>query len=302
MSDSPSSSPASWTDRELADRWQRLLETLAGPEASGLSLKRVRFQAEQSPVFQGTVAQWGELDADQRVEAWERLIDDCRQSVTEPLPVCVRCGECCRQSSPTLAIDDLELLREDKIPLSELVTLRHGEPARAPGTGQPFYLEGELIKVREKPGTTECVFLDPESDGCRIYPDRPLQCRAQACWEEEAPEILTDDGRLTRRDVFGGVEALLEVIDEHDRRCSFERVREVFEALKQSRGQAVDQVIDVLAFDDHAREFCAENLPLPPAALDLVFGRSLSARAPLFGFRVEVAADGTRTLLPAKEP
>ncbi len=39
---------------------------------------------------------------------------------------------------------------------------------------------------------------------------------------------------------------------------------------------------------------------VPEANLDLVFGRKLSDRVRLFGFRVEQDKDGTKTLLPAE--
>jgi Fe-S-cluster containining protein len=298
MVDDVKGSPATWTASDFELRWQEHLESLAATGGTGLSPARVRFQAEQSPVFRETADNWDGLAAEQRVAAWKRLLEDCAQNTAEPLAVCVRCGDCCRRGSPTLELDDLELLREEQLPWSELTALRAGEPARSPLTGEPFYLEGERIKLRERPGTAECVFLDAETAECRIHPDRPLQCRAQACWEEPDPQRLVDAEYLTRRHILAGAEPLLELLDEHDRRCSFARLREVFEQLKLSGGTAVDPVLEVLAFDEHVREFAAEKLSLPSDTLDLVFGRSLASRLKLFGFRVELGADGTRTLLP----
>ncbi|MBW2277298.1 MAG: YkgJ family cysteine cluster protein [Deltaproteobacteria bacterium] len=298
MVDPKAESPASWDAQTFAARWRERLEILtdeAGPE---LTFKRVKYQAEQSPLYQQASSGWSELSGEQRDDIWMRLLDDSARSAAEPQPVCVRCGECCRLGSPTLESDDLELLSEERIPWSELYTMRVGEPARSPHTDQPFFLEAERIKIRETPGSNECVFLDAETCLCRIHADRPLQCRAQACWEDVDGQRFIDAEYLTRQHLFAAVEPLLEVLGKHDTRCSFERLRDSFETLKESGGHNADEAIDVLAFDEHTREFCVQQLSVPEAALDLLLGRSLSSRLKLFGFRVETAADGTRTLTP----
>lgn len=291
-------SPASWDAELFAERWREHLEALAAGGGASMSLKRVQFQAEQSPIFRETQASWGELGGEQRLEAWKRLLEASAQSTAEPLPVCVRCGVCCRRGSPTLEIDDLDLLREEKIPWSELFTMRPGEPARSPHTDQPFFLEQERIKIREQPGSGECAFLDPQTDLCRIHADRPLQCRAQACWEEVDGQRFLDAEYLTRRHLFGAIPSLLEVLERHDERCSFERLRDAFDALGASSVERAEEAIDVLAFDEHTREFCVQQLSVPEGVVDLLLGRSLASRLKLFGYRVERGADGTRTLLP----
>jgi Fe-S-cluster containining protein len=298
MADEKVESPGTWDSATFTARWRERLESLAGERGAAMTFARAKYQAEQSPLFQKARAEWAELRAEQREETWRQLRDDSAESVAEPLPICVRCGECCRVGSPTLEVDDLELLREEKIPWSELYTMRVGEPARSPHSGQPFFLEAERIKIREKPGSTECVFLDSETGDCRIHADRPLQCRAQACWEEVDAQRFVDAEYLTRKQLFGAVEPVLEVLGKHDTRCSFERLRDGFETLEASGGENADEAIDVLAFDEHTREFCVEQLSVPEGVLDLLLGRSLTSRLKLFGYRVEIAADGTRTLLP----
>jgi Fe-S-cluster containining protein len=298
MGDDKADKPSAWDAETFAARWREHLVTLARDHGAGLTFERVRYQAEQSPLHQRAAAEWGELSGEQRDELWSQLLDDSARNTAEPLPVCIRCGQCCRRGSPTLEVDDLELLGEERIPWRELYTMRRGEPASSPHTDQPFFLEAERIKIREKPGSSECIFLDDETGLCRIHEDRPLQCRAQACWEEVDGQRFVDAEYLTRQHIFGAVELLLEVLGKHDTRCSFERLRDAFETLRTSNGQNADEAIDVLAFDEHTREFCVQQLSVPEDGLDLLLGRSLSARVKLFGFRIEVAEDGTRTLLP----
>jgi Fe-S-cluster containining protein len=295
-----STTPATWTVDQLTSAWRGHLEQLAEQPGTGLPLKRILFQVEDTPIYREIAEGWEALDGAARTAAWSRLLASIEEGTRELLPTCVMCGECCRHSSPTLGQEDLELLREEKLPWAELVTLREGEPARSPFTGEPFYLPEERIKVREQPGTSACVFLGA-NDECTIYADRPIQCRAQACWDPDAVRHIIEEPALTRREVFANVPPLLELIAEHDRRCSFERMRELFEELKESAGANIDAVIDLLAFDEHVRQFAVDQLPLPAEALGVLFGRPLAERVRLFGFTVEVAADGTRTLVPLAE-
>jgi len=88
------------------------------------------------------------------------------------------------------------------------------------------------------------------------------------------------------------------MIEEHDRRCSFEEMRTLFEELKESKGETASRVVDFIAFEEHYRSFVAEKLNIPNDTLDLVFGRALSSMVRLFGFRVDVDKDGTKILMP----
>ena len=90
------------------------------------------------------------------------------------------------------------------------------------------------------------------------------------------------------------------MIDEHDRRCSFEEMRKLFDELQETKGKNIDTIIDLLAFDEHIRQFTAEKMNIPEKVLDLVFGRSLSERVGLFGFKIDISPDGTRTLTPVQ--
>ena len=214
---------------------------------------------------------------------------------------CVLCGDCCRQGSPTLHDEDLEILAREVISRQQLVTLRKGEPVYSPYEEKPVYLREERIKIRERPGTRECVFLDAEKSRCTIYADRPVQCRAQACWDPAPAREVAARPCLTRRDLFRDAEVVLELLDEHDTRCSFEKLEGVFDRLHKSGGESIDEVIDTLAFEDHFRSFVAERLSLSEEVLELLFGRSFSSMVGLFGFRVEKKPDGTRMILPVEK-
>ena len=290
--------PANWSASKLEEEWTSYVESEAESLKSNLPIKRLRYQAEISSNYPNTIEKWPEMSDSERKQAWKSLCNSLESSSKEMLPVCVQCGICCQKGSPTLMEDDLEILKEEHIPWSQLYTLRKGEPAHSPITDEVFYLEEEYIKLREKPGTKTCVFFDDESNECKVHLNRLTQCRAQECWDDEPVKQLAGEPKLTRKKLFGSVEVLLEMIEEHDRRCSFEEMRDLFDGLKNSGGKTASKVVEFLAFEEHFRSFVAEKLNIPEDTLDLVFGRPLASMVRLFGFKVEVDEDGAKVLKP----
>ncbi|HAA02999.1 MAG TPA: hypothetical protein DCE18_06485 [Syntrophobacteraceae bacterium] len=291
-------SPGTWNQEQLLQSLTDHLNQLITEKSSRLPANRLLLQLRQDATFQDTLKRWRTMSSTERLGAWKNLLECAGKHAREALPYCVRCGDCCRQSSPTLHLEDLELLQHNRIPWNQLVTLRRGEPVRSPLEEQVFYLLDERIKIREKPDAQECVFLGEEGDSCLIYEDRPLQCRAQACWDEEPARELSKQPYLTRRDIFQGVELMLELIAEHDRRCSFDQLNKAFLQLQADHGESIDAVLGLLQYEDHFRHFLAEQLKIPTDNLELIFGRSHSGLVPLFGFRVVPEPDGTRRLVP----
>jgi Fe-S-cluster containining protein len=292
---------ASWDAKTMEEKWSEHLVSLAGAGGSGMPEKRVRYQVERDPVVTDIRARWAGMSGEQRVQGWTRLLECCDLNLKEMFPICVSCGDCCREGSPTLLVDDIELLGEDKIRWEQLVTLRKGEPAFSPFSNQPIYLHAEMIKLRQKKGSSECIFFDGENDSCTIYADRPTQCRVQACWDPEMAKQVANLPLLSRRRLLDGVAPMLALIGEHDKRCSFDAMRDMFEELKKTEGKNVDDVLGLLGFDDHVRQFAREQLSVPEGVLELLFGRPLADRVKLFGFRVDRGADGTSTLMPEPE-
>ncbi|MFP3911561.1 MAG: YkgJ family cysteine cluster protein, partial [Desulfobacteraceae bacterium] len=96
---------------------------------------------------------------------------------------CVRCGECCQASSPTLQREDVPKVTAGVIPWRDLYTLRPGEPVRDNVRGGLKPLDQELIKLRET-DQGACIYYDEENRACRIYEHRPAQCAAQKCWDD----------------------------------------------------------------------------------------------------------------------
>jgi hypothetical protein len=203
--------------------------------------------------------------------------------------------------SPTLHLEDLPLLRSGKIPWDRLITLRKGEPARSPFDGMPFVLTEERIKIREKEGLRECVFfIEKTSEGesaCSIYRDRPIQCRAQACWDPIPAREAAQMPFLLREHIFAGVDLLLQIISRHESRCGFGSFCASFEELSRSNGANIEQVLGILSYEEHFRQFVGEKFNVPPQNMELLLGRSFAEMSALFGFCVAEESDGTRRLV-----
>lgn len=290
--------PAEWDSDTLRQNWLKHMQALVDEQEISIPLKRIKYQLEQSTVYHDIMQRWPKMDGNQRLKAWKILQEYSDQAVHDILPTCVQCGECCRKGSPTLHVEDLELLKQGKLPWAQLVSLRQGEPVRSPLEQKVFFLLDERIKVREKPGAQECIFLESSTDRCSIYTDRPLQCRAQACWDASEAEELSKQAYLTRRDIFADVEVLQDIIAQHHQRCSFAKLQDAVKRIEEDGENAADELVELLAYEDHFRNFFSQQFNIPEENLDLVFGRSFADLVSIFGLRVVKEPDGTRRLVP----
>ncbi len=291
LSDLSIGHPSMWDIDEFRANWHSFLEALIKEEARSLiPSRRIRCQVEQTPAFQEIASSWTDIRQSQRLDAWKRLLVAAEEACRTILPVCVQCGECCRTGSPALHREDLPLLQSGRIPWDKLVTLRKGEPARSPFDGSAFVLSEERIKIMEKEGASQCVFLIGKSEGepaeCSIYSDRPLQCRAQACWDPIPARDAAQMPFLLREHIFEGVDVLMEIVAEHESRCGFEALSASFEELGRSNGANIDEVLGLLSFESHFRQFVSVKFNIPPQNMELLLGRSFARLTPVFGFRV----------------
>jgi hypothetical protein len=87
------------------------------------------------------------------------------------------------------------------------------------------------------------------------------------------------------------------LIAEHDHRCSFGKLRDAFKKLAETQSESLDEILELLAYEEHFRQFLAEKLNIPTDTLTLVFGRSYEDLVPLFGFCVKQENDGTKCLM-----
>jgi Fe-S-cluster containining protein len=250
--------------------------------------EQVISEIKREPGYRDLNNTWEKLEPAVRRQKWQELMERLVQLAYATRPYCLRCGECCRQGSPSLHHEDLELLDHDLISIRQIYTLRQGEPVKFNIEGRLGFLPGELIKIKEDPESRNCIFLVRENNNCTIYHHRPLQCRVQACWDPEKLEKLYHQKKLTRRHLLREDQPLLELLEAHNERCSFEKLDSAFKKFHETGDEkAIDQVLDILRQDMVFRDFVKTKLDRDEEELDFLLGRPLMELVRAYGVRVE---------------
>ncbi|MFT5698825.1 MAG: Fe-S-cluster containining protein [Desulforhopalus sp.] len=131
---------------------------------------------------------------------------------------CTQCGKCCEEGGPALHTQDVDLVKSGQIPVSSLITLRKGELAHNPKTGQVQSITVELVKLTGTGRKWNCVYYDGTA-GCSIYHSRPYACRALKCWDTEEILALVEKDTLDRAVILGEDHIMIPIIAEHERIC-----------------------------------------------------------------------------------
>ena len=229
-------------------------------------------------------------------EIWTQVRRRLIKGAYATRPYCIRCGTCCRQGSPTLTRKDLVLFRANALKPEHLVTIRQGEPVYDSRTEKIEHAEREMLKIREHAESRTCILYDrsnvAQARACSIYESRPDQCRRQECWNPDSSPA-SDAAPLSRQDLLKGLGELWDVIERHEERCSYEGLNRSMVRLAATKGQTVDEIVDVLRFDQHVRDFLHERLSLPLEAMEFFFGRPMRDAIDAYGLKVEDQPDGT---------
>ena len=234
-------------------------------------------------------------------EIWKQVKEVLLKAAYDTRPYCIKCGECCSKGSPTLTLDDLNLLRKGKIGPNDVFTIRTGEVVSDNRVESTLKNQEERIKIRETADDKTCIFYQKWNRECSIYDDRPAQCRLQECWDPK-PEAFSDLSPLTRYDLLQDTGDMWQIIQRHDERCSHEDFSREISRLGATKGQTVEKILELLSFDHHVREFVTQELGIDGQTLELLFGRPLSDSLHYYGLEIEEQSDGTFVLRPVKEP
>ena len=286
----------------MASLWDEYLtEILAAPKKSA-RFGVLRRQIEEKAGYKDIFREWNSLDPEERAQAWRRLLETARLEVAASQEVCVRCGECCEKSSPTLLMTDLPLIHQEVLTWNEVYALPQGDLATS-REGTPTALKEERLKVREVPGSRQCWFYQAAQQKCRIYEQRPEQCRRQQCWGEAPPEPDSTDF-LNRGHLFRQVPEIWDLIATHQERCDRMKVREALARLAQGEEEAGDLLFEALHFDHHLRQMLLQDWELNTAATEMLLGRSLTDFLRDLGFKATLTPEGVFRVEPleAKPP
>lgn len=193
---------------------------------------------------------------------------------------CIRCGTCCEKGGPALHEDDLNSVLNKSIAPEDLYTIRRGELVYDNVNGGLLKARREIIKIRSAAGSKACVYYDNEEKACRIYEVRPIECRVMACWDTSAAEALYTVNRLSRHSVFEGVDWILDLIDTHEKRCSYERISALAGKRRLKNTGATEELLEAVRYDAEIRRSFQEKTGMNEDMLDFVFGRPLEETIP----------------------
>jgi hypothetical protein len=164
-----------------------------------------------------------------------------------------------------------------------LYTIRKGEWATDPVQGGLIRVDDDIIKIKGRDGNWACCFFDEGSSFCRIYADRPVECRLLECWDTSRLEQAYRLGRLSRKDLLADVQGLWELIEDHERRCDYNAVRRFLER-RSGRGRAglERELSEMVRYDSELRRLMVAKGGLEAEMLDFLLGRPVEHVLRLF--------------------
>ncbi len=280
----------------MASIWQEYLEDLLGGSLKTARHRILRQDIEKAGGFSEIYRGWNDLTPEERADAWRRLLSAARAQFEATREVCLRCGECCLRSGPTLLLSDLQLLQNETITWKDLYTLRLGDMGTS-REGSPVALQEERLKIREVPGSQQCMFYLAATQACRIYENRPEQCRLQHCWGEPPPPPAPEEF-LSREHLFAQVPEIHDLIRAHEERCNLTRLRKSLEELAAGREEASEVLFEALHFDHYLREMFQEEWGMTPAVTELILGRPVTRFLKDMGFQATLTPEGVFHITP----
>ncbi|EPR35318.1 hypothetical protein dsmv_3132 [Desulfococcus multivorans DSM 2059] len=164
---------------------------------------------------------------------------------------------------------------EGIIPLNHLYTIRRGEPAYDNIAGAVFPVSDDLIKIKGAGDTWACLYYDDVLKGCRIYGDRPVECRILKCWDTTAIEAMYRSDRLTRKDLIGGVPGLWDLVLDHQARCGYEEIGSLVAGIRQGEAASLERLRTMVRYDGSLRQLVVEKGLTGTRMTDFLFGRPM---------------------------
>ena len=205
---------------------------------------------------------------------------------------CIRCGECCRQSSPTLQREDIGLVLERRIAPADLYTIRVGELVRDNVNEGLRTTDVEMVKVREREMGEGCAYFHESTKACEIYPHRPSQCIALKCWDPADFMDVYAGEKAARKDLVRAP-VLLDLMARHDAECSYGALQRQVDLIREDGEKAVERIIRILKFDHNLRPLVTQRLGVDPNEMAFYFGRPLTDTLVMFGLKVTREPDGS---------
>ena len=205
---------------------------------------------------------------------------------------CIRCGECCLATGPSLQKSDLPLFFNHVLDGTHLYTIRKDELVRDNINDALKFTDQEIIKVRDRKPGKGCILYDEGEKACTIYANRPSQCRAFACWDSEEFKAVFAEPKATRKDIIRDPN-LLRLISAHEKTCDYQIISHYVKQIQQKGDSIISEVLKILQYDQDIRRLTHEKLAIDPREMDLLYGRPLTETIHMFGLTVKQEADGS---------
>lgn len=188
------------------------------------------------------------------------------------------------------------LIDTGAIPSRCLFTIRKGESAYDNVQGCLMPVDSDIIKIKGQADSWTCVFFDESGKQCTIYDDRPRECRALKCWDTRELEKIYARHRLTREDLISEVEGLWDLIQDHQQRCDYLKIKKLIDDLNgPSQERARKQLLEIIQFDAEIRKLVVEQGGIDAEMLDFLFGRPLTKTLPNYG--IKILQDGKKKII-----
>ena len=206
----------------------------------------------------------------------------------QAISTCIRCGTCCKKGGPAFHHADKHLIEEGTIDSRFLYTIRKGELAYDNVRDCLIPADSDIIKLKGQNDSWTCIFFDENQTACRIYANRPLECKALKCWNTSEVEKIYSKDRLTRSDLISEIEGFWDLLEDHQRRCDYGTIRKLVKALDGAyREKARQQLIEIIQYDIEIRKLVATRAGLDVEMMDFLFGRPLTITIKNYGIRVQ---------------
>ena len=206
---------------------------------------------------------------------------------------CRRCGTCCKKGGPSFHLEDKGLVEKGTILSKHLYTIRKGEPCFDNVKGSVSPASTDIIKIKGHKGSWTCFFFDPVTHQCTIYDTRPLECRVLKCWDTREIEKIYAKDRLTRKDLISDIEGLWNLVEGHQKQCSYDVITLLIDALNTGKKQdALKGIFEIIEHDIKIRELVVRKAGLESDLTDFLFGRPITETIKMYGLKIE--KDGER--------
>ncbi|OEU61355.1 MAG: hypothetical protein BA867_12570 [Desulfobacterales bacterium S5133MH16] len=210
---------------------------------------------------------------------------------------CIRCGTCCKKGGPSFHLEDKVLIEKGIILSKYLYTIREGELCYDNVKESILPAASDIIKIKGQKDSVTCIFFNEKENECTIYDNRPLECRALKCWDTREIERIYSKNRLTRKDLISTIEGLWDLVEDHQRRCSYETLKFFIDALnKDKKDEALKGIFDIIEYDAQIRELVVQKGDLDPEMTDFIFGRPITETIRMYGFKIIKQNDNYRLI------